>query len=757
MAIWIDSFTGVTYRMADDHLNAVRRHVASSLTGRLRPAIVAKDAKKAANTAAQFWQDYYGWLFPLRFGLKIEKELINAGELFRDKDEVDPNKGLRARPLDQMKIPPLIPSGKSEHELLSDHLLSTAALINLLLRRRGLDGEDENLFHQVRLALLIHELADEVNDATGGSLQESFPQAWQSMQFLNGNADTVPEGVNGDLLRATHDGTGKDVEDELVLVVGAVQRVKQYVFETPGLNEIRGASTKLDRLIESLRDQISQRLGLEVVLRAAGATIEFLVPSKEAALEWDHRIKRRFYEETGLAFISVGYATATVAELLNEFHTVSGRAYGLVARDRARAEQPLFETLPFEARCSICSNRAAEGWYWSPQNRAEPACRVCIAKRKIGQDERKLKIEAALSLLGVDEPAFLGVKGRRLEDALADTIGVSEEGKEGLIPSKLRRKLLGVIYGDGNNFGEVVQNLKSISMNLQWAHRVEKTTRAAAAMALASATQEAAKSMGWRTNGSEPAVDKIPFQILALGGDDLSVLAWGRCALRFAERFVQLTDWEFRRGDQRDAIVNRPISFSLGVLLTDEKAPVRRAVEFAENELLKWAKRATRTQQETARGQVTFLTAISAEQIPADVKSYRKTMYLKHSSRSSGSLKLSLSLRPFTARELAFLIRKAQKLIEKGHGGSLQRMLSAFVQLGPMAAILHYLYQKAREKGKEDGFIKILEDDQWIEVFEVMPLPAKPLARSLFGEDKANEGVWFSPLWDLLEIVKALE
>lgn len=756
MTTWIDSFTGITYKIVDDDLSKVRQHIATQLANRLRSAIEGEDAEKAANAAAYFWHEYYGWVFPLRFGFKIENGLLNAVELFSSDSEVDPRKGLRARSLDQTKLPPILPSGKSKGELLSDHLLSTAALSNLLLRRRGLDARNKNLLHQVRLALLIHELADEANSATSGSLEKNFPQAWQTIQFLNGNTGAAPEGVDGDLLRAIHDGVGKDIEDDLVLIVGAVQRVKQYVFETPGLNEMRGASTLLDRLTDSIREQIGEEIGPEVVLRAAGATIEFLLPSEEVAKEWYRRVKRRFYERTGIAFMSVGYATAKVRELLGEFHAVSGRAYGALAQDRAKADQPLFEVLPFEERCSICSGRSAEGWFPSPENRAEPVCRVCITKRKVGLDERAHKIKETLRLLKIDRPAALGVKGSSIEDSVADTLGLSEEGEEGLIPSKLRRKLLGIIYADGNNFGEVVQNLNSIPMNLQWAHRVEKTTKAAAAVALACSTQEAAESRGWKPSGGEPALDKIPFQVLALGGDDLSVLAWGRCALRFAERFVQLTDWEFRRGNEQDAKVKRPISFSLGVLLTDEKTPVRRAVEFAEEELLKWAKRATHKYQRTAQGQLAFLTAITAEQIPTDLRSYRKTIYLKRSSKGNGSLELSLSLRPFSAMEMSFLIKKARGLID--HSGSLQRMVSAFVQLNPMAAILHYLYQKAREKGKQGAFIENLEAGEWMDVFGDMPLPAKALTgRLLFGEDEASERVWVSPLWDLMEIVKALE
>ena len=60
---------------------------------------------------------------------------------------------------------------------------------------------------------------------------------------------------------------------------------------------------------------------------------------------------------------------------------------------------------------------------------------------------------------------------------------------------------------------------------------------------------------------------KIPFQILALGGEDISLFTRGEIGMVFAEQFLRLTDMEFTPGASEP---DGRLSFSLGVLVTDE-------------------------------------------------------------------------------------------------------------------------------------------------------------------------------------------
>ena len=730
MVLWNDPFTGVQYKIDEGWASKVQQHLAEMLGERLQKV---KDAKEAADRAASFWWNYYELIFPLRFGKKQDVQgLIHGRSLFEEAEEVDLEESLdqelRTRFLDDLRLPPLLPSQTKPDELVPDHHLTCAAITNVVLRAQGVE---ESLLHAVRLGILLHELSEE--EPLRVWLQ-AFPQAWSTARFLCGEGEP-PEGVEGDVLRAIHEGEKLEIlqAKRVYLVALGAQRVKQFVFETPGLNEIRGASTLLDQCVEDLKRSISDELGPEVVLRAAASTLEFLAPAdaNAAGEKWTKWLRTYFYERTGTAFPAAAVHAVSPGDLLTRFHEVMRPLYRRLEQDRYRATLPRTETLPFELRCDLCRTRPAEGWYRLPEGEPAPACRVCFTKREVGRPERAGKVREVLDWLGLTNPEPLKVQGKQPEEYTASDL-------EQLIPSSAERKRIAVIYGDGNNFGAIVQKLESLSLSLQWTHRVEKTTKAAVALALARATQEARQ---------EQELQKLPFQVLALGGDDLSLLTWGSIGLRFCEQFLHLTDKEFQQGKGKK-LSDKPISFSLGALFCDEKAPVRRTVDFAENELLKWAKRAVRRQQ---KGNVAFLLAVTAEQIPADLEVYRSTMFIRHG-------KLCLTLRPFTAEELRFLLDKAIGIIRGHHTGRLHRLVESFIQSPPLVAFLHYIYQKKRERNK--GVIHCIETprEEWEPLWQDIPLPASPLRRPPFGEGDQQGGVrWFSPLWDLLEIVKILE
>lgn len=758
MSNWIDPFTEVIYHFGDNWARKVRQHLAKLLSHRLS---AIRDAKEGADVCAQFWQEYYSLVFPLRFG-RDAKPLLGEGK----EVELEPlcDRSLRETFLDAQNLPPLLCAETASvnngwQELIADHHLVCAALGNVLLRAQG--QGDTPLFHQVRLGLLAHELIEEV-DLT------AFPEAAQIARYLKHGAGDLPAGIDGAWLSTLHTGhVGSLLDEKNVALVGVgAQRIKQFVFESPGLNEIRGASTLLDDCVARLKHQVSQELGPEVVLRAAAATLEFLTTVSDSEA-WLSRLHKEFLSQTGAAFVAAAALPTSAANLLRDYQNVLRDFHTSLERDRYLPDLPLTESLPFEVRCELCGRRAAENWRKDAENQLKPVCRVCNTKRELGRNESKGKSREVLDWLGCEygNPAKLGV---RATDFFPQDLGE-------LTPDWAKRKRLAVIYGDGNNFGEVVSHLSSLALGLQWTHRVEKTTQAAVALALAHATKEASAA-------ARRTLPKLPFQILALGGDDLSVLTWGRIGLRVCEQFLCLTDLELQSGSG-PRLVNKPLAFSLGALFCDDKAPVRRTVDFAENELLKWAKRAAR-RSASQHGKLAFQLALTAEQIPPDLSVYRNEMYL-----CGNRAKLGLTMRPFTAKEIAFLLKKADKLRTQGKQGLLYNLVAAFLQNSCLTALLHYSYQKAREQGSapqlpEGSFFALLEgrrkieeeEPDWVPLFGWFPLvrikeaklpdtfpkwrELQPVARELFGEepdDKTSKVTLLSPLWDLYEIIKILE
>jgi len=738
-----DVFTGTVYEIGSEWLKAVRKEVAMRIKERLKGEL-----KDLADAAAEFWrEEHYKCLFPLRFGQGEDEEgLICPVDLFPGIEPVSletrAGEGLRQRFLDGNRLPPLLPAmeeGETQ-ELLADRLLSQAALANVLLRQAG---APEEMLHAVRLAFLTYPLIEHLGDALS-----RWPDVIAVARYLNGESVDLPKRVDGAVLEAIRDGTIPETA-KVWLVLIAAQRIKRYVFETSGLNEMRGASTLLDDWTEAGERAIDLEIGPEVVLRAVGSMLIFLTPSEKEASDWMKRLQGAFHQSTGTAFVAAAKTEVPIGKLLTNYPHAIGELFEAMERDRAEGKIPLTEALPFEARCRICRTRPADGWAIDLPGEIEPVplCRACRTKYELGRDERRGMLLKVLKWLNLENPSELGVKPT---DWMAHAIG--RVADRGFIPDNARRALLATIYGDGNNFGAIGQELKSIAMGLQWTQRVKWVTRAATAIALARATQKTAKERGWQPKG-QPSLSRLPFQVLALGGEDLSLLAWGPVGVRFAQHFQEMMNIEFQTGKGK-RLIEPFIAFSLGVLIADCKAPVRRTVDFAEDVLLKWAKRAFR-ESSLKEGNVALLLAITPEQIPPDIETYRNRMYLREGKWQD----ICLTLRPFTAKELGFLIGKAMELL-KGGFGPFHRLIEAFVESPPLVAMLHYIYQRARV-GNGEHWMKRLESPEGIPgSLEGLIFPAAKLKRRrLFGLDskRGPEEVLFSPLWDILELAKILE
>lgn len=750
MPTWRDAFTGTLYNVEDGWVTAVKKHLANTLTERLSKT---NDLKAAADEAALFWRGYYGLVFPLRFGRDPkstsfdEKHLLPGdGDEVRLSEELAHLLGLRTRGLDGAKLPPILPSLRpnQDAELAADRALCTAAMANVLLRSAGVAADE---LHACRLGCLIAPLRAELADAGLNSLPS---HVLSIAAFMDGEDMAVPDEARG-VLTAVREGTYSP-EHRVCLVLAQVQRVQKYVFDTPGLNEVRGASTILDEICDRLADDIGREIGPEALLRSAGSAVMMVAPTngEGAGPQWPARMKRAFVERTGAVFATAACETVAAGDLWGAgYRSAVGQVYLAVERERQAGGVPLIETLPFEERCSLCQRRPAEGWYRTPDNELASICAVCLGKRETGRRQRG-KARVLLEHLGLpDDPQQIGVmSGASVPNDLESLIPGGEEA---------RRQLVAVICGDGNNFGGVVNELDSLSASIQWTHRVEEVTWSAAALAVAGATKQISDRYG--------QLDAVPFQILALGGDDLSLFAAPVAGLEFAARFLKLTDMEFQRGHGK-VLGGKRISFSLGVLICDVKAPVQRTVGFAEHQLLGgWAKRAMKAAgsgqgADDRPGNVAVLVAQSPEDIPSDLDRYRNEVYWGGgvSTSANGQMRLCLTLRPFTAAELEYLLKLAVEVHDK-HLGRLQRMLVPFAKDRPLAAMLHYAYQSGRSRELHDTLsgagngLKALPDTMKSLRYPAAPMPG----RRPLGVEPTDENVWFSALWDVLEFAKLVD
>lgn len=728
MVKWKDYFTGAVYTFDTKWIQEVRSHLAGLLTCRLK---AADGIKEQADMAASFWSDdYYSLVFPLRFGKKVEGSTVKGKQLFSTPNPVLQPGPLRSTFLDEDKLPPILPADQSKegYELLADFVVLRTAVLNVLLRQNGVNEED---LHALRLAFLIEPLMDEM-------VNLSLPERVRDViAYLRGDSSSLMEGMDADLVQSIWNlpKGSNNLSGKVTVVHGQVQRIKQYVFETPGLNEIRGASELLEGLMRKLAREVGSEIGPEVMLRAAGSVISFLapIPEDEKGISWRERIIYLFAEATGTAFITSVAERVDVSNLIENYRGVMSDIYWKLDIERENTLPPNLELLPFEERCSLCERRAAEGFYHSPEGDDLPVCCVCLTKREAGKEARFNLTRGILCLTSESLPII-----ERGKDAYPQSLN-------DLTPEGARRRRVAVIYGDGNNFGAISNyKLTRLPESIQWTRRVNHTAQAATGLGLMGALAD------FFTKENETV---IPFQILALGGEDISLFTRGEIGMEFAEQFLRLTDMEFTPGTSEP---EGRLSFSLGVLVTDEKSPVWRSIEFVEKDLLPSAKRAVKADSNGASvGKVSYVITDSADQIPWDLDDYWNS-YIKE----SDLYPLALTLRPFTALELDYFLKVVGKIKESKLSAGFRRLAQVFLETTPCTAVLHYLNSKVREKeGKKNVPFDILDGSvtDAPQSLKGLNYPLTFVKERYFPGEEVSRVSWATPLVDLFELLKITE
>jgi hypothetical protein len=744
MAEWLDRFTGRLYRLEEEQRAAIRQSLASELAREGNKG----DAHKAANAVARFWYEtYYERVFPLRFG----REAISNTDIYTQgaalsydaNDALPANAPLRSEFLHNLHYPPILPAetqpDPNQPELLiADHHLATAALLNVCLRQRGVD---KALVDQVRLSALLHELCDLP------SVQQALaqhPDALATAQYLKGTSQALPPALQAykELIDAIHTGDSNDAPEASFCIVGlAAQRIKQYVFETPGLPEIRGASILLDKVVEHMAGEVAQEIGQECVIQCVASTLIFLAPEPG---DWVSHLKRAFYKETQVAFCASAAHEVALQEFLSNYRACMRAFLDAMDADRYRAELPVWECLPFEARCVLCKKRAASVLQRMPDGEYAMLCEPCAQKRDRGGSE--LRSELGMQLLGDAKIGSL------LERYALHRLEAFSGGLNEMVPEsgeRESRKQVAFIYGDGSNFGQITKELDSLAMSLQWTRRAELVNRAAIALALSRSLHESLQD--------NVKLQRMPFEVLVIGGDDFSLFTWSRLAMRFCQQFLQLTDLEYSKGDPTRCIVREtPICYGIGCLISDEKAPAYRVVEFTEANLLKFAKRGVKTHQ---RGALAFLFTTNADQIPSDYKAHLQGNYRKVARLGKGqeSQDVYLTMQPLTACEMNAFLECAATL--KGDMGSLQRLAEPFVRQPIEAALLHFVYQRARAENAPD------RKEFYERIMSLRASDGNGTRKQLFPIQSLNRLTvdtdqpkieYFAPILDLLEIAKSL-
>ncbi|HID61196.1 MAG TPA: hypothetical protein EYP49_00390, partial [Anaerolineae bacterium] len=400
---------------------------------------------------------------------------------------------------------------------------------------------------------------------------------------------------------------GEDFEPPVLLAADA-DRVTDYVFETPGLPEMRGASVQLKWLnlngIQGLLDEAGLPFAFVdaddtppgCLVYAAGGGLLALIPRSKAE-PLKAAIERLYPQHTGAATTTCVIVDADVNQVRHQFGDLVKRAGHLLRTAKGqKTALPFFELLPFVRRCEACRKRPAIQFL--PPYEGEPPearCRVCAAKRERGWERRSEWHER----LGV------GRAPRDLEEIARPSDGY-----------------IGVVYADGNGLGDWFQEADTVGEYRKRSKKVQRIVR--------KALQEALQG--------HCVSRRHPFEVILIGGDDVLFIVPACDALPVAHAICKQFE-EKMTADQR--------TMSAGVIIAEHHTPVYFLRRLAAD-LLKSAKRDGRGSTVdflVLKGQGTR----SAEQARECIEIGPETLILSHG--------------PYTLDELGDLLNQ----IRQGH------------------------------------------------------------------------------------------
>lgn len=287
-------------------------------------------------------------------------------------------------------------------------------------------------------------------------------------------------------------------------------------------------------------------------------------------------------------------------------------------------------------------------------------------------------------------------------------------------------RYIGVIYADGNNVGRLIATQKTPREYHDNSLVLSTAARNSVFKALATYLEPAYVR-------SEKGTSRWihPFEILAIGGDDLFLIVPGdrafdialKIGLAFEEELAKalrqyvpdtaLSSQSFKGRYSDNTIVTNDnytpsIGLSAGVIIAQENAPIFFLRDLVE-ELLKSAKGLAKdnAKQNYYGGAVDFMVMKSVTMVTDNIKAFRKEALGDKSTRR-------LTARPYTWHEFAGLLATIRALKQAHTPRSqlyrLRQVLDADDEGGVVASVMEYLYTRSRMRGAPaEALLKYVE------------------------------------------------
>ncbi|PKM80070.1 MAG: hypothetical protein CVU88_04915 [Firmicutes bacterium HGW-Firmicutes-13] len=430
-------------------------------------------------------------------------------------------------------------------------------------------------------------------------------------------------------------------------------QIKNYIFSTNRLKEIRGASSlllKLDRRRKKWIKNVVPGINEDNIVYSAGGGTSVLLDNEDQAKKVIAEVSRNFLDKTVTATITgVLLPPTSIFELFGQRMKQAGEQ--LRQAKEAKAELTNLPVEPYLHLCHSCEKYPAVEIMAERNN--ELLCKSCAVKRSYG-DRSEFYQEFLKYVKKQDKNNQIWKKEMLPKDL--DTIG-----KVAYPPG-----YIGLIALDGNHMGNFLNKLKKKEDYQEFSKRIN--------CLVMDQTFTALKRYGQpRRLDTESYV--APFEIVIMGGDDVFLITAAdiaiEVALSIAEGFEEGSKPILEGAD----MLQEKITMAGGVVLAHAKFPIPAMYKISE-ELQKSAKKIC-AENKYQTGALDFVVVSSSdtdlEEMRSPIPHYRP--YLCKNLR-----KLVNYIRRFKKEE--FPTSQLQAMYQSLFAGKINAQLAAIATLG---------------------------------------------------------------------------
>lgn len=345
--------------------------------------------------------------------------------------------------------------------------------------------------------------------------------------------------------------------------------IKEYLFATNRLKEIRGASALLAWLDDRRRDFLLQRCGKDNLIFSAGGSASVLVENQNQADQLIAEVERDFCHRTQSASIT-GVCLKPYEPLSQEEIGADKRKFGermksvrikLDMRKMQKAEINSIPVQPYFRLCNSCGQYPATRR--SRHDSTDLLCLSCDRKRNWGEQSR-LSFFYKFASHVQDAKNDLTWKNKFIPNDLGDIGDVS-------VP----KGYVGYLTLDGNRMGE------------QFGKLVEKQQCQIFSEELAKITKEITFDALYEYTRHHTGT--VPFEIVLIGGDDIKLFTAADIAVPVARYILREFETRSEKLLKKIGLKEDKLTMAAGVVLCQSNFPIPALVDIGE-ELLKSAK-----------------------------------------------------------------------------------------------------------------------------------------------------------------------